>query len=83
MVFIYFILIIIFNSFIIYILRLIYFTTAELHETENSTENNFFAYVQLAEIFYILSYSINFYLYCLSSTLFRKQLFNKINLVVV
>jgi hypothetical protein len=31
---------------------------------------------QLAEIFYVLNYSINFFYYSLSGTLFRSQLFN-------
>ena len=50
------------------------YTWQEFYEIEKSTENNFFASVQLTEIFYILNYGINFYLYCLSGTLFRKQL---------
>ncbi len=62
--------------------RLIYFTSTELNQqSENSTKDVFFAIVQLTEIFYILNYTINFYLYCLSGTLFRKK-FLRSNIII-
>lgn len=38
-----------------------------------STSNYLFAALQVAEIFYILSYSLNFYIYIMAGSLFRKQ----------
>ena len=65
----------IFKNYYYYIfIRFIYFTAIEYYEIEKTTADNLFAFVQLTEIVYILNYSINFYLYCLSGTLFRKQL---------
>jgi hypothetical protein len=40
------------------------------------TKNYLFAYIQIAEIFYVLSFSINFFLYSLSGSLFREQFKN-------
>jgi hypothetical protein len=62
--------------------RFIYFTYSAFNEIDINTENYLFACVQITEIFYILNYSINFYLYCLSGTLFRKQM-SDIQTVVV
>ena len=60
--------------FLLLIYRLIYFTASEFYEIEKSTENIFLASVQLTEIFYIFNFSNTFYLYCLTGTLFRRQL---------
>ena len=65
------------------IMWFVYFSAIEFYEIEKTTADYLFACVQLTEIVYILNYSINFYLYCLSSTLFRKQLFSSNNNLVV
>lgn len=55
--------------------RFIYFSNKN-----NGISNSYlFSFVQIAEIFYILNYSMNFYSYSLSGSLFRSQLMTKYN----
>ena len=42
----------------------------------NYNQNFLFGIFQLVKIFYVLNYSINFFYYSLSGSLFRSQIFN-------
>jgi hypothetical protein len=58
----------------IYIYRFKFFISTSLNKTNRANDIYLFGYVQIAEIFYVLNYSINFFIYCISGTLFRNQL---------
>ena len=57
--------------------RFIYFSNTNIGDEYSNTY--LFSFVQIAEIFYILNYSMNFYSYSLSGSLFRSQLMTKYN----
>ena len=51
-----------------------FFVSMTLVEIESYHKNDLFSLVQITEIFFILNYSIHFYISCLSGSLFRNQL---------
>lgn len=55
-------------------LRFLLFYQIALSEVNLLNRNYLFGAVQIAEIFYVMNYSVKFYIYCLSGTLFRTQL---------
>lgn len=54
----------------------VFFSIQTFRVVDSPTKVHWFSAVQIAEIFYILNYSLHFYLYCISGSLFRNQLKN-------
>ena len=51
-----------------------YYIEINFNKEDAVTHNYLYSAVELTEIFYILHYSIHFYIYCLSGSVFRNQL---------
>lgn len=51
-----------------------YYNESVFNSRTTNLNSHWFVALKLAEIFYLLNYAINFYIYCASGSVFRKQL---------
>ena len=57
-----------------YLISWCIFYFGELMNRTPLETNQIYSVIKISEIFFLINYSINFYIYCLSGSIFRKQL---------
>jgi hypothetical protein len=55
----------------------------ESNEDHVQHENKWFIWLKLSEMFYLINYTINFYIYCLTGSVFRNQLKYSSNHIII